>query len=97
MWLQMGNTPRLLFTALAGGGVSAVETLHAERAADPCRAESTKSERGVEMRSLEHDPKKWTPVLGKDHAQTNNLEHDDDSKKNHFALELSPISAKVLR
>jgi hypothetical protein len=24
--------------------------------------------------------KKWMPVLGKDHAQTNNLERDDDSK-----------------
>jgi hypothetical protein len=35
---------------------------------------------------LEHDPKKWTPVLGKDHAECNNLERDDDSKKNHLAL-----------
>jgi hypothetical protein len=25
---------------------------------------------------LEHDPKKWKPVFGKDHAQTNNLDHD---------------------
>jgi hypothetical protein len=24
--------------------------------------------------------KKWMPVLGKDHAQKNNLERDDDSK-----------------
>jgi sulfonate transport system ATP-binding protein len=38
--------------------------------------------------ALEHDPKKWTPVLGKDHVQTNNLERDDDSQKNHLALEL---------
>jgi hypothetical protein len=30
--------------------------------------------------------KKWMPVLGKDHAQTNNLERDDDSKRNHPAL-----------
>jgi hypothetical protein len=36
--------------------------------------------------TLEHDPKKWIPVLGKDHAQTNNLERDDDSKRNHRAL-----------
>jgi hypothetical protein len=35
---------------------------------------------------LEHDTKKWMPVLGKDHAQTNNLERDDDSKRNHLAL-----------
>jgi hypothetical protein len=25
------------------------------------------------------------PVLGKDHAQNNDLEHDDDSTKNHRA------------
>jgi hypothetical protein len=31
--------------------------------------------------------KKWMPVLGKDHAQTNNLERDDDPKRNHLALE----------
>jgi hypothetical protein len=24
----------------------------------------------------EHDPKKWKPVFGKYHAQTNNLDHD---------------------
>jgi hypothetical protein len=30
--------------------------------------------------------KKWMPVLGEDHAQTNNLERDDDSKRNHLAL-----------
>jgi hypothetical protein len=29
--------------------------------------------------------KKWMPVLGKDHAQTNNLERDDDSRRNHLA------------
>src|SRR5262245_3749679 len=36
--------------------------------------------------ALEHDPKRWTPVLGKDHARNNNLEHDDDSKRNHHTL-----------
>jgi hypothetical protein len=25
---------------------------------------------------LEHDPEKWTPVFGKDHAPTENLDHD---------------------
>jgi hypothetical protein len=30
--------------------------------------------------------KKWMPVLGKDHAGTNNLKRDDDSKGNHLAL-----------
>jgi hypothetical protein len=30
--------------------------------------------------------KKWMPVLGKDHAQTSNLERDDDWKTNHLAL-----------
>ncbi|SDR59142.1 Uncharacterized membrane protein YccC [Rhizobiales bacterium GAS113] len=34
---------------------------------------------------LEHDPKKWTPILGEDHAQNNNLERDD-SKRNDRAL-----------
>ena len=26
--------------------------------------------------ALEHDPEKWTPVFGQDHAQTNNLDRD---------------------
>jgi hypothetical protein len=25
---------------------------------------------------LEHDPEKWKPVFGQDHAQTNNLDRD---------------------
>jgi dihydroxy-acid dehydratase len=37
------------------------------------------------MRALEHDPNKWMPVLGKDHAQTDNVERDDDSRRNHLA------------
>jgi hypothetical protein len=28
------------------------------------------------LASLEHDPEKWKPVFGKDHAQTKNLDHD---------------------
>src|SRR5262249_13455103 len=35
---------------------------------------------------LEHDPEKWIPVFGKDHAPTNKLERDGDSKKSHLAL-----------
>src|SRR5215217_2632596 len=35
---------------------------------------------------LEHDPEKWIPAFGKDHAPSN-LERDDDSKKSHHALE----------
>jgi hypothetical protein len=33
-----------------------------------------------------HDPEKWRPVFGKDHAQNEELERDDDSKKSHHAL-----------
>jgi predicted cobalt transporter CbtA len=39
---------------------------------------------------LARDPEKWEPVFGKDHAQNKNLERDDDSKKNHPALEHDP-------
>jgi hypothetical protein len=35
---------------------------------------------------LARDPEKWEPVFGKDHAQSKDLERDDDSKKNHPAL-----------
>jgi hypothetical protein len=35
---------------------------------------------------LARDPEKWEPVFGKDHAQNENLERDDDSRKNHHAL-----------
>src|SRR2546430_1525013 len=34
----------------------------------------------------EHDPEKCVAVFGKDHAPTNNLERDGDSKKSHPAL-----------
>jgi hypothetical protein len=29
--------------------------------------------RAVAIRAPEHDPEKWVPVLGKDHAQTKSL------------------------
>src|SRR5262249_21635406 len=35
---------------------------------------------------LAHDPEKWEPVFGKDHAPSKNLGRDDDSKKRHHAL-----------
>jgi hypothetical protein len=28
------------------------------------------------VKRLEHDPEKWKPVFGKDHAQTKRLNHD---------------------
>jgi len=28
------------------------------------------------MRELEHDPEKWNPVFGKDHAPLTNLDRD---------------------
>jgi hypothetical protein len=37
--------------------------------------------------ALEHDPEKWVPVFGKDHAQTTrSWRRDDDSKGSHHAL-----------
>jgi hypothetical protein len=30
----------------------------------------------LHSKSLEHDPEKWKPVFGKDHAQTQNLDPD---------------------
>jgi tetratricopeptide (TPR) repeat protein/SAM-dependent methyltransferase len=36
-------------------------------------------------RELARDPEKWAPVFGRDHAQNNDLERDDDSKKSHPA------------
>src|SRR5215510_16376703 len=35
---------------------------------------------------LKHDPEKWTPVFGKDHAPPKRLERDDDSEKRRHAL-----------
>src|SRR5262249_12059839 len=40
---------------------------------------------------LEHDPEKWEPVFGKDHAPSINLERDVDSKKRHLALAWNPL------
>src|SRR5262249_42301070 len=36
-------------------------------------------------RTLTRDPEKWVPVFGKDHAQSKNLERDDDARRNHPA------------
>jgi hypothetical protein len=35
---------------------------------------------------LEHDPEKWKPVFGQDHAEIKSLERDADSMENHPAL-----------
>jgi hypothetical protein len=35
---------------------------------------------------LEHDPEKWEPVFGKDHAQIKNLKRDCDSTKKAITL-----------
>jgi hypothetical protein len=35
---------------------------------------------------LEHDPEKWVPVFGKRSCSNKAVERDDDSKKNHPAL-----------
>jgi hypothetical protein len=32
---------------------------------------------------LEHDPEKWEPVFGKDHAPNKELDQDDDSTNRH--------------
>src|SRR5207344_2243723 len=42
--------------------------------------------RRIQVGALEHDPEKWIPVFGKDHAPTKKQSGDDDSKKNHCAL-----------
>jgi hypothetical protein len=39
------------------------------------------------MLKQEHDPEKWIPVFGKDHAQTKEAERDGDSTNNHPALD----------
>jgi hypothetical protein len=36
---------------------------------------------------LEHDPEKWEPVFGKGSCSNKGVERDDDSKKNHPALD----------
>jgi hypothetical protein len=36
---------------------------------------------------LEHDPEKWEPVFGKRSCSNKEVERDDDSKKNHPALD----------
>src|SRR5215468_222594 len=36
-------------------------------------------------RTLTRDPEKWVPVFGKDYAQSENLERDDDAQRNHPA------------
>jgi hypothetical protein len=43
------------------------------------RAQDRAMKRPVNVKvfcALEHDPEKWKPVFGQDHAQTNNLDRD---------------------
>jgi hypothetical protein len=48
-------------------------------------AATTKIRDAVE---LEHDPEKWIPVFGKDHAQTKKIERDCGSIQNYPVLRL---------
>jgi len=41
---------------------------------------------GVSFAYLEHDPEKWAPVFGKDHAPNKNRERDDRSHESRPAL-----------
>jgi hypothetical protein len=43
---------------------------------------------------LEHDPEKWIPVFGKDHAPLDKLERDDDPKESHSALAVDTINER---
>src|ERR1700738_4126369 len=69
--------------------------------ANSCRRPATPSQntgsagRLLSPADLEHDPEKWAAVFPRDkrqgrlrgdHAQTNEIERDDDSKKSHHAL-----------
>ena len=46
-----------------------------------------------EVRYLEHDPEKWEPVFGKDHAQTKRARATADSIKLDWALAaMEPIT-----
>jgi hypothetical protein len=38
------------------------------------------------LERLEHDPEKCVAVLGKDHVKIKELDHGDDSRRNHRAL-----------
>jgi hypothetical protein len=40
----------------------------------------------VSFPALQHDPEKWMPVFGKDHAGRGKLECDDEPKITHHAL-----------
>jgi len=66
----------------------ALKRLIAVRLADASQsARTTRQNLHAEvLASLEHDPEKWIPVFGKDHAPTINPERDDVSKKSHHAL-----------
>jgi simple sugar transport system ATP-binding protein len=46
--------------------------------------------------ALKHDPEKWTPLFGKGHATSRELERDDGSETSHPALEaLAPGSPRA--
>jgi molybdopterin molybdotransferase len=76
---------------LTSGGVSTGEADHVRAAVEQIGRlvfwrVAVKPGRPVAMGVIrEHDPEKWTPVFGKDHAPPIKGERDDDSKKRHLA------------
>jgi hypothetical protein len=46
-------------------------------------------------RALEHDPEKWIPVFGKDHAQTKNLDPDPIQLNWIMLYARGPTSANI--
>jgi hypothetical protein len=64
----------------AGAGESGKQTIGRGAENAPLRRSSCRGQRvgavsgGAD--SLEHDPEKWMPVFGKDHAPTKNLDYD---------------------
>ncbi|MFL5057115.1 MAG: hypothetical protein ACJ8DE_17980 [Microvirga sp.] len=46
--------------------------------------------------SHKHDPEKWLPVFGKDHAQNKEVERDDDSTRSHRALAAEAADGSAL-
>ena len=40
----------------------------------------------LQLKRLEHDPEKWTPVFGRRSCSNKKPKRDDDSKKSHPAL-----------
>ena len=70
------RTPRELVRTRRFPAQTGIRTARAGHCSELVRSRWCRVEQTTPVRRPEHDPEKWNPVFGSDHAQTQDLDHD---------------------